>query len=139
MKGKIRNFVVSGVLILSMEASLFAGCANDNTDNKESTEPQQTPSKKEILWQEQKFAEVSDLAEGTPVYIPDYQEYLIKEPEFTYDYGNQIYTGVHNDKLCFVTCYYGQEMEKNRYCLDTYDLNTKESLQTEIASSSLKP
>lgn len=132
-KGRRKSFVVSCGLILSMTASFFSGCANDNMGNKENAESQQTSSKKEILWQEQKFAEVSDIINGNPVCISGYQENLIREPEYTYDYGSRIYSGVSNDKLCFVNLYYGQEMKKPRYYLDTYDLNTKERRQTEIA------
>lgn len=113
-----------------MAACLFTGCAADNAGD-EGTQ-QQESSKKEFLWQKEEFAEPAALTEGNPVYIVDYQENLVQEPGFTYDYNSVESSAFYNDKLYLLSRYFVEESRTAHYYLDTYDLNTKEKQCTEI-------
>lgn len=124
-----RKILLSCLLIMSIVASSFTGCANDGLRNGENAQTKEAPKKREIFWQEQKFPEVSDVTEGNPVYITGYYEDLVKEPDFTYEWGYQMAFGVSEEKLCFVNVY---SEEKTRYFLDIFDLNTKDRSQREL-------
>ncbi len=125
----VRFMVLCGVF--SIATGIFlSGCAGERGpaggDEQRKSQTAGLP-REEFNWQEEKFAELLDITEGSPVYITDVKEDLVRDPDFAYDYEYNGHYDFYGDKVYIFKGYYLNETEGHRYFLNTYDLNTKET------------
>lgn len=133
--GKAFTVPVKGVLLAFLFSCLLTGCGKGTSDGGE--EPITSP-KEEFLWQKEALAEVTDITDGSPIYIVDYQEGLIREPDFEYDWSSINFYGQVNDKLYMLGQYVkfdednDNKLKERKYYWHSYDLNSKERQCTEL-------
>ena len=134
--GRVFAVPVNGVLLEFLFLCLLTGCGKGTSDG--GGQPVISP-KEEFLWQQQELAEATDITDGNPIFIVDYQEGLIQKPDFDYDWSTINFYGQVNDRLYILGEYIKYDEEDNvlklkekKYFLNSYDLNSKERQCTEL-------
>ncbi|MCH5337696.1 MAG: carbohydrate ABC transporter substrate-binding protein [Acetatifactor sp.] len=135
--GKAFTVWVNRVLLAFLLSCILTGCGKGTPDDED--EKLQSSPKEEFLWQQQELAEVTDITDGSPIYIVDYQESLIREPDFEYDWRSIYFYGQVNDKLYMLGQYVkfdesdDSKLKERKYYWHSYDLISKERQCTELA------
>lgn len=137
MKREISRITISNMIMCGIFAVvlIFSGCSagKEEADTEGQKAGQETAGlPQEFNWREEKFANMLDISAGSPLYIADVAENLVRKPDFSYDYE---YGGLYDfwgDKVYIFERFYLNEGEGHKYFLNIYDLNTKKSQCEEL-------